>query len=99
MQRTYGATDRLGRQSSSTSSFLVVLDAHTKKVAGSSDDRPYQFAATLTPALPQNDFDSLLNHTDLTVGSIADAQWFSLSMPILFAFSPDHPQFHHFQLI
>ena len=81
-RRTHGVTDRLGRQSSSTSSFLVVLDPHTKKVAGSSHDHPFQFAATPTPAPPQNDFDSLLNRPNPTVGSIADAQRFDGSFPV-----------------
>ena len=80
MRNNYRATDRLGRQYSSTSSFLVVIDPHTKKVAGSSDDHPYQFAAT--PAPPQNDFNSLLNRANPTVGSIADAQRFDGSFSV-----------------
>ena len=61
VRKNYGATDRLGRQ---YLSFLVVIDAHTEKVAGSSEDHPFQPAATPTPAPPQNYFDSLLNHAN-----------------------------------
>ena len=77
MRRTYGGTGQLGRQYSSTSSFLVVVDAHTKKVAGSSHD-----PAIPTPPPPQNDFDSLLNRSTPTVGAIADAQEFDGSFPV-----------------
>ena len=82
MRRTYGATDRLGRQYSSTSSFLVVIDAHTKKVAGSSDDHPFRLAAIPTPAPPQINSDSLLNRANPTVVSIADAQQFDGSFSV-----------------
>lgn len=87
MRSNHGETDRLGRQHSSTLSFLVVPDAHTQKVAGSPDDHSYQHStATPTPTAPQNDFDSPLNRANPTVEFIADAQRFDGSFPINDAF-------------
>ncbi len=84
MRRNYGETDRRGRQHSSSLSFLAVTDAHTRKVAGSPDDyHSYQrSAATPTPTVPLNDFDSSLNRANPTVESIALAQRFDGSFSV-----------------
>jgi len=80
MRKNYRGTDRLGRQHSSTFSFLVVIDAHTKKVAGSQGEDPSQHSDVVdtvpTPTASQSDFDSPLNRPNPTVGSIAAAQQF-----------------------
>jgi hypothetical protein len=80
MRRNYRETDRPGRQHSPTFSFLVVIDAHTKKVAGSLGDHPYHDSDVVdtvpTPTASQTDFDSPLNGANPTVESIANAQRF-----------------------
>lgn len=86
MWKNYGETDQLGGQYPSASSFLVVIDAHTKKVAGSLGNHPYQHsnvvAAVPTPTAPQSDFDYSLPRANPTVESIAKAQQFDGSFSI-----------------
>ena len=66
-------------QYSPTSSFLLVIDAQTKKVAG-----PPAVAPTSTPS--QSGFDLLLNRKDPTVDSMTAAQEFDGSFPVDDAF-------------
>lgn len=86
MRKNYGETDQLGGQYPSTTSFLVVIDAHTKKVAGSPGNHPYQHsnivAAVPTPTVPQSNSDYSLARANPTVESIAKAQLFDGSFSI-----------------
>ena len=81
VRRNYGEMDQLGGQYSPTWSFLAVIDAHTKKVAGSPDNHPMAVVADPTPTGLQSDSDSL-NRANPTVESIADAQQFDGSFSI-----------------